>query len=84
MQDSRIMMKFRDYDSLDESGGGLVGGSSESKRKMSNKPPPVLFPNKENLSQYAAVFPGYSIDKGNVLTLEPNMGNQLFTLDYHP
>ena len=63
-------------------GGGLVGGSSESKRELSNKPPPVLFPNRENLSRYATVFPGYSIDKGNMLTMEPNVGNQLFTLDY--
>ena len=62
-------------------GGVLVGGSSESKRELSNKLPPVLFPNRENLSRYAAVFPGYSIDKGNVLTMEPNVGNQLFTLD---
>ena len=63
-------------------GGGLIGGSSESKRELSNKPPPVLFPNRENLSQYAAVFPGYSINKGNMLTVELNVGNQLFTLDY--
>ena len=60
----------------------MVGGSSESKRELSNKPPPVLFPNRENLSRYAAVFPGYSIDKGNVLTMELNVGNQLFTLPY--
>ena len=62
--------------------GGLVGMSSESKKEMSNKPPPVLFPNKKNLSRYAAGFLGYSIDKGNMLTVEPNVGNQLFTLDY--
>ena len=60
---------------------GLVGGSIE-KNLINNKPPTVLFPNEENLSRYAAVFPGYSIDHGNMLDIGPSVGNQLFMADY--
>ena len=60
---------------------GLVGGSIE-KKFINNKLPTALFPNEENLSRYAAVFPGYSIDYGNMLDIGPSVDNQLFMADY--
>ena len=35
-----------------------------------------------NLSRYAAVFPGYSIDQGNVLDIGKHMSDKLFSADY--
>ena len=65
------MMKGEDY---------LVEQSK--KKSINNKLPTVLFANEENLSRYAAVFSGFSIDYGNVLDIGPSVGNQLFTADY--
>ena len=60
----------------------LVGGSMEKKKPISNKPPVPLFLTKENLSRSAAVFPGYSIDQGNVLDIGKHMSDKLFSADY--
>ena len=60
----------------------LVGGSMEKKKAISHKPPKPLFPSKENLSRYAAVFPGYSIDRGNVLDVGKHMSDKIFSADY--
>ena len=36
----------------------------------------------ENLSCYTAIFLGYSLDKGHMLAIEPNVGEKLFTSEY--
>ena len=59
----------------------LVGGLMEKKKAISNKPPVPLFPTIENLSRYAAVFPGYSIDQGNMLDVGKHMSDKLFSAD---
>ena len=45
----------------------LVGGGAKI---INNKPPIPLLPMEENLSRYMAIFPDYSIDKGNVLRVD--------------
>ena len=60
----------------------LVGGSMEKKKAISNKPPVSLFLTQENLSKYAAVFPGYSIDQGNMLDIGKHMSDKIFSADY--
>ena len=54
----------------------LVGGGA-----INNKPPIPLLPTEENLSRYIVIFPGYSIDKGNVLRVD-TVGRNLFTSEY--
>ena len=54
----------------------LVGGGA-----ISNRPPVPLLPTEENLSRYTAIFPDYSIDKGNVLRVD-TVGRNLFTSEY--
>ena len=53
----------------------LVGGLMEKKKAISNKPSVPLFPTKENLSRYAAVCPGHSINR-------KHMSDKLFSADY--
>ena len=48
---------------------------------LNNKPPPALFPTRENLSRYAAIFPGPSFNVSHVLDIE-NENEKLFTSDY--
>ena len=60
----------------------LVGGSMEKKKAISNKPPIPLFLTEEDLSRYAAVFPGYMIDRGNVLDVGKHMSDKIFSADY--
>ena len=51
-----------------------------SSNKISNKPPISLLPNNANLSQYMVIFPDYSINRGNMLAVEPT-GN-MFSGNY--
>ena len=48
---------------------------------LNNKPPTALFPTRENLSRYTAIFPGPSFNIGHVLDIE-NENEKLFTSDY--
>ena len=56
----------------------LVGGGAKI---INNKPPVPLLPTEENLLRYMAIFPDYSIDKGNVLRVD-TVGRNLFTSEY--
>ena len=46
----------------------LVGGGA-----INNKPPIPLLATEENLSRYMAIFPDYSIDKGNILRVHKRL-----------
>ena len=62
----------------DNNNGLLTGGSlagSTSNKAISNKPPASLYPSKENLMRYTAVFPYHSIDKENILATEQTKAN---------
>ena len=56
----------------------LTGGGYD------NAPQPELPPTNINLSRYAAFFPDYQLDNGNVLKPNPTFGSPIFSSEYPP
>ena len=56
----------------------LTGG------RYDNAPQPKLPPNNINLSRYAAFFPDYQLDNGNMLEPNPTFGSAIFSSEYPP